>query len=196
MKRSILTILAISAGLIFAMDASAFGDFNDDQSQYQEQLSINNNYASGYSDGSSASSDNNVTFNESDRVEYDGTYRVKNTPNLGSVNLTSSGASFNNGTCNGSAGIQATIAGTGIAGSTTTVDKPCNLRYLAALAANLGTKADGLRVACLEPDMKKANPTLCNSVYDASKIKTTAGTNIDFTYRPSKQIAANGNGFF
>lgn len=194
MKRSILSIIGVCAGLLFAVNVSAIG-FGTDVEQSQNQTGINKSVNLNGNANKNKMGDNSVVFNESDRVEYDGTFRVKNTPNLGSIPLATSSASFTNGTCYGAVGGQGTIAGTGAGFSTTVEDKKCSLRYLAALAANLGSKADGLRVACLEPDMLKANPSLCNEVYDKGIIKTTAGTSIDLTYRPKNDLAINNNGF-
>lgn len=189
--------------MMFSMSVMSVG-FGTDVEQSQNQIGINKIYndidvynkANGTSIAiSGRGGDNSVTFNEPDGVKYSGSFRVKNTPNLGSIPVAASSASFNNGTCYGTIGGQGTIAGTGIGVSSTVEDEKCSRRYLAALAANLGTKEDGLRVACLEPEMLQANPKLCNKVYDAPTVATTAGDKINLTYRPKNDVASNNNGF-
>ena len=202
MKRFIFSIIALSAGLIFAMDATALGFGTDNtnqqgqgQLQAQGQSSVNKNYnsnkatgvgvgiaaAGAYSDGSAAN--NSMTLNQTHEA-----YDRDNTPDAYAPPLTTS-----NGTCMGSSSIGGSGPGLGLSIGSTWTDDQCSARYNAKMLHDMGYKEVAVNIMCQIDSVAKAAGELCNP----DTFTTTAGTKIDMSYRPSKELVGNfNNGFW
>lgn len=166
MKKVILSIVGMSAGLIFAMDASAIGFGNSqNQGQLQGQLQGQSQDQSqkaigvgvGYSEGSSA--DNSVTITEAENLKKS-RVDIRNNPDVIAPGLVTS-----NGTCMGSTSVGASGALAGVSLGTTWTSEECNLRYNSKHLESLGFTDAAALVSCQVESMRIAldiaNPGVC-----------------------------------
>jgi hypothetical protein len=97
----------------------------------------------------------NINFNspsQSDtNVHYSGSQTVKNVPSVSGPPLTTS-----NDTCMGSTSGSVNIAGLGIGGGSTWTDANCKRLKNARELWNMGMKAAGMELMCLDDENRKA----------------------------------------
>ena len=96
-----------------------------------------------------------VVFNSTtpsvQEVKYSGTQKIKNVPSVSGPPLTTS-----NDTCMGSTSGSVNIAGLGIGGGSTWTDANCKRLKNARELWNMGMKAAGMELMCLDSENRKA----------------------------------------
>ena len=86
-----------------------------------------------------------------ERVEYSGSYKLKNTPSVNGGNLTTS-----NDTCMGSTSGSVNVPGVGVGFGTTWTDDHCKRLKMSRELWNKGMKAASLAMDCMSADAREA----------------------------------------
>ena len=86
-----------------------------------------------------------------ERVEYSGSYKLKNTPSVNGGNLTTS-----NDTCMGSTSGSVNVPGVGVGFGTTWTDEHCKRLKMSRELWNKGMKAASLAMDCMTADAREA----------------------------------------